>query len=100
MLTSPNLLISHAYGVLGHTQDHNSATTPFGIYFSYDVGPSKADDLVYCGKTKRLVRMFLSECSLASIFSSSLLMVCLATYWAIPEQRHPLAYHSDIRSVH
>ena len=80
MLTSPDLLISHAYGVPGYTQGHNSATTPFGIYFSYTIVPLEADDLVYCGRTKRLVRIFLSECSLASTLSSSLLMVCLATY--------------------
>src|SRR6476659_10179889 len=90
MLTSPNLLLVHAYGVPHQRTGHNNATTPVGMYFRYSIGPLEAID-VRC--------ICLVECSLAPIFCSDLLLVCPTTYRAITMPQHPLACILDIGSV-
>src|SRR5690348_16781761 len=100
MLTSPNLLLGPAYGVPHHIPAHNNATTSVGMYFRYMIGPLEAIDVIQCDKANQLVCICLVECSLAPIFNSDLLMVCLTTYRTITMPQHPLACISDIRSVH
>src|SRR6476661_8090043 len=99
MLTSPNLLFRLAFGEPHHIPGHNNATTPVGMYFRYKIGPIEAIDVIQCDKANQLVCICLVECSLAPIFCSDLLMVCLTTYRAISMQQHPLACTLAIRSV-
>ena len=46
MLTSPNILLGHAFGVPHHIPGHNNATTPVGMYFRYKIGPLEAVDAI------------------------------------------------------
>src|SRR4029079_13896483 len=100
MLTSPNLQLGPAYSVPHHIPGHTNATTPVGMYFRYKIGPLEAIDVIQCDKANQVVCICLVECSLAPIFCSDLLMVCLTTYRIITMPQHPLACTLDIRSVH
>src|SRR6185295_18804505 len=91
MLASPNLLLGPAYGVPHHIPGPNNATTPVGMYIRYRISPSEAIDVIQGDKANQLVCVCLFECSLAPIFCSDLLMVCLTTYRAITMPQHPLA---------
>src|SRR6185295_9573182 len=98
MLTSPNLLLGPAFGVPHHIPGHNNATIPVGMYFRYRIGPLEAIDVIQGDKANQLRCICLVECSLAPIFCSALLMVCLTTYRTITMPQHPLACISDTRS--
>src|SRR6185437_11628852 len=99
MLTSPNLLLGPALGVPHHIPGHNNAATPVGMYLRFGIGPLEAIDVIQCDKANSLVCICLVECSLAPIFCSDLLLVCLTTYRAITMRQHPLACILDIGSV-
>ena len=99
MLTSPSLLLGPAYGVPHHIMGHNNATTPVAMYFRYMIGPLEAIDVIQCDKANQLVCICLSECSLALVFCSDLLMVCHTTLRAITIEIHLWACISEIGSV-
>src|SRR6476469_9058859 len=100
MLTSPNLLLGPAFSVSHHIPGHNNAKTPGGMYLRFLIGPLEAIDVIQCDKANQLRCICLVECSLAPIFCSDLLMVCLTTYRAITMPQHPLACILDLGSVH
>src|SRR6476620_11045571 len=77
---SPNLLLGPAFSEPHHIPGHNNATTSVGMYFRYRIGPLDAIDVIQCDKANQLRCICLVECSLAPIFCSDLLMVCITTY--------------------
>src|SRR6185437_15457807 len=99
MLTSPNLLLGPAFGEPHHIPGHNNATTSVGMNFRFGIGPLGAIAVFLCDEANSLVCIRLVECSLAPIFCSDLLLVCLTTYRTIAMPQHPLACISDIVSV-
>src|SRR6476620_7679586 len=100
MLTNPNLMLVHSYGVPHHIMGHNNATTPVAMYFRCTFGPLEAIDVIQCDKANQLVCVCLVECSLAPSFCSDMLMVCHTTYRAITMPQHPLACTLDLKSRH